>query len=231
MTTTNINFKNNDVECYSLGRNGYIKTKGIAYTHNGDIVTIEPIRANGQIGRCSIQIPFEDLLDFVKIIESDADNAEEMGEEIYDKDIAIGDTIEIDGKTYKCVKSCENEVCENCALFSISNGCDYVCCGERERADETDVHFELVNTEASVNSSTNDAVEQEERDDYTNPIIGHVYEINGTKCICKTEEDESCMDCDNCCFEDADWEDVCQHIKCSASSRSDNRSIYFEAIE
>ena len=61
--------------------------------------------------------------------------------------------------------------------------------------------------------------------------VGKEYEINGTKCICKSEEDESCMDCDNCCFADADWEDVCQHIKCSASSRSDNRSIYFEAVE
>ena len=61
--------------------------------------------------------------------------------------------------------------------------------------------------------------------------VGKKYEINGTKCICKSEEDDSYNDCDNCCFEYADWQDVCQHIKCSAGSRSDNRSIYFEAVE
>ena len=61
--------------------------------------------------------------------------------------------------------------------------------------------------------------------------VGKEYEINGTKCICKADEDASSMDCSYCCFEDADWEDVCQHIKCAAGGRSDDQSIYFVAIE
>lgn len=61
--------------------------------------------------------------------------------------------------------------------------------------------------------------------------VGKKYEINGTKCVCVAEEDASYNDCDNCCFDDADWEDVCQYIKCAAGSRSDGQSIYFKAIE
>ena len=61
--------------------------------------------------------------------------------------------------------------------------------------------------------------------------VGKEYEINGTKCICKAEKDTYSDYCNNCCFEDADWDDVCQHIKCSATCRSDHRSIYFEAVE
>lgn len=61
--------------------------------------------------------------------------------------------------------------------------------------------------------------------------VGKEYEINGTRCICKAEEDASSLDCSNCCFENADWDDVCQHIKCAATCRSDHRAIYFETVE
>ena len=61
--------------------------------------------------------------------------------------------------------------------------------------------------------------------------VGKEYEINGTKCICKAEEDPSRLDCSNCCFENTVWTDVCQYVKCSANSRSDHRSVYFKVVE
>lgn len=61
--------------------------------------------------------------------------------------------------------------------------------------------------------------------------VGKEYEINGTKCICKAEEDPSSQDCSNCCFENADWEGVCRYINCVASRRSDHKAVYFEAVE
>lgn len=229
MTTTNINFKNNDIECRSLGRNGYIKTKGIAYTHNGDIVTIEPIRANGQVGRCSIQIPFEDLLDFVKTIAPDADQAVEVNEEVYDRYIAIGDTIEIEGKTYKCVKSHETEVCENCDLFGICNGCDYVCCGELERADETDVHFELVDTEEE------ECAEEEEEEDNEDTLkestqikVGEVGFLGGKKVICRRMGGFYSKYCSECAFFNENCIDA---IPCRPDERDDGLDVYYEEVK
>lgn len=227
MTTTNINFKNNDVECYSLGRNGYIKTKGIAYTHNGDIITIEPIRANGQVGRCSIQIPFEDLLDFVETITPYADQTGEVHEEIYDRDIAIGDTIEIEGKTYKCIKSYETEVCENCDLFGVCNGCDYVCCGELERADETDVHFELVDTkeeECTEKAEDSDNMPKE----YTQLKVGEVGFLNGKKVRCRLTSDVKGLACPHCAF----FEYACHKVvPCKCYERGDGREVYYEEVK
>lgn len=211
MTTTNINFKNNDVECHSLGRNGYIKTKGIAYTHNGDIITIEPLRANGQVGRCSIQIPFEDLLDFVKTIAPHADQAVKEYEEPDEKDVAIGDTIEIEGKTYKCVKSHETEVCDNCALFCTGNGCADVCCGLLERADETDVHFELVNTEES-----------------TQIKVGEVGFLLGKKVRCIRVSDGDDRPCPRCAFYETAT--CIDEVPCTCYERDDGLSVYYEEV-
>lgn len=220
MGTTNINFKNNDVECYSLGRNGYIKTKGIAYTHNGDIVTIEPIRANGQIGRCSIQIPFEDLLDFVETVASHTDQAGNVHEEIEEKDVAIGDTIEIEGKTYKCVKSCETEVCDNCALFSTPDGCNHVCCGELERADETDVHFELVYTEEE-DDDNNTAKES------TQLKVGEVGFLDGKKVRCNIAIGRIGI-CARCAFSDKEY---CTGVPCVSGERHDGLNVYYEEVK
>lgn len=226
MTTTNINFKNNDIECYSLGRDGYIKTKGISCTHNGDIVKIEPIRANGQIGQCSIQIPFEDLLAFVKTIESDVDNVEETNEEIDEKDIAIGDTIEIEGKTYKCVKSCETEVCNNCALFSMPNGCDYVCCGELERADETDVHFELVDTEEECPEKAEDTNNTSKES--TQIKVGEVGFLGGKKVRCRFSRDVRGPTCSHCVFSDREF---CAEMPCIGCERDDGWDVYYEEVK
>ena len=153
MTTTNINFKNNDVECHSLGRNGYIKTKGIAYTHNGDIITIEPLRANGQVGRCSIQTPFKDLLDFVKTIAPYADQAVEEYEEIYDRkestQIKVGEVGFLLGKKVRCNASSDlnlvaDTVCHYCA-FNGDDACiDEIPCSTCERDDGIDVYYEEV---------------------------------------------------------------------------------------
>ena len=232
MGTTNINFKNNNIECYSLGRNGYIKTKGISYTHNGDIVTIEPIRANGQIGRCSIQIPFEDLIDLVKTIAPYADQAveeyeeSEESEELKEQDVAIGDTIEIKGKTYKCVKNCETEVCENCALFSMINGCDYVWCGELERADETDVHFELVDTEKDEDDEDDDENTAKES---TQIKVGEVGFLGGKKVRCRLTSDIFGIPCRYCAFYDRE---TCMHeIPCCCYDRDDRLEVYYEEVK
>lgn len=231
MGTTNINFKNNDVECYSLGRNGYIKTKGIAYTHNGDIVTIEPIRANGQIGRCSIQIPFEDLLDFVKTIAPYADQADEEYEESEEsewfkkQDVAIGDTIEIKGKTYKCVKSCETKKCDNCALFSTMNGCAYVYCQDIDREDVTEVHYELVGAEKGSAKKAEDADNTPKKS--TQIQIGEVGFLDGKKVRCNIVSDISGI-CERCAFRGKEY---CTGIPCVRDERHDGLNVYYEEVK
>lgn len=49
----------------SLGRNGYIRTKGIAINTCGGEIQINPITSKYRIARCNICIPKEDLQQFI----------------------------------------------------------------------------------------------------------------------------------------------------------------------
>lgn len=55
-----------------FGRNGYFKSSGISITtdHLDNLVSIEPITSKGNIGRCRIEIPIEDIPNIVSTLNS-----------------------------------------------------------------------------------------------------------------------------------------------------------------
>lgn len=50
-----------------VGRNGYFKSSGLSITtdHLDNLVNIEPITSKGDVGRCRIEIPIENIPDIV----------------------------------------------------------------------------------------------------------------------------------------------------------------------
>jgi len=56
--TTKINF---DRSVNFIGRNGYFKAKGLDLYANESIVIFQPITSKGNVGRCSIEIPIENV--------------------------------------------------------------------------------------------------------------------------------------------------------------------------
>ena len=44
-----------------IGRNGYFKASGLDVYANESIVIVQPITSKGEIGRCSIEIPIENV--------------------------------------------------------------------------------------------------------------------------------------------------------------------------
>ncbi len=49
------------------GRNGQGKQIGLAFTHNGSCLLLEPINSKNKIAKCQINIPYEDM---TKVIET-----------------------------------------------------------------------------------------------------------------------------------------------------------------
>ena len=87
----------------------------------------------------------------------------------------------------------------------------------------------ITDTRASVDSST-DTSAKEEHDDYTNPIIGHVYEIEGIKCKCV--EIPVRKDCSGCVINQciSSWS-TCDYIRCSHRERNDRKNVYFVEVD
>lgn len=44
-----------------LGRNGYMKCSGIDLSSSTDVVTLSPLTSRGDVGRCNIEIPLDNL--------------------------------------------------------------------------------------------------------------------------------------------------------------------------
>jgi hypothetical protein len=44
-----------------IGRNGYFKQSGIEVTANDNLVILQPTTSRGETGRCSIEIPIENV--------------------------------------------------------------------------------------------------------------------------------------------------------------------------
>jgi len=52
------------------GRNGYFKASGIEIINEGDKATFWPITTRGKAAVCEIQIPKENLKEFIKQLET-----------------------------------------------------------------------------------------------------------------------------------------------------------------
>jgi hypothetical protein len=50
-------------EFLCLGRNGFIRGKGVQLSPMGDCLFLEPITSKGEVGRCRIVVPLEGGLD------------------------------------------------------------------------------------------------------------------------------------------------------------------------
>lgn len=62
---TEIIFKDKDKELYSIGRNGAIRTTGVAIFDGGNNIVSCPITSRGKIGNCSISIDKNDLHEII----------------------------------------------------------------------------------------------------------------------------------------------------------------------
>lgn len=59
-------------ETFFTGRNGTFKAIGLKiwYEENVDVFTISPITSKGKIGRCSIDIPKDDVINLITKLQS-----------------------------------------------------------------------------------------------------------------------------------------------------------------
>jgi len=51
-----------------IGRNGYFKASGLDIYANESIIILQPITSKGAVGRCSIEIPIENIAALMNIL-------------------------------------------------------------------------------------------------------------------------------------------------------------------
>ena len=52
----------------AMGRNGVMKCKGIILTKLGSAILVQPINSRDQVGNCFIEIPLENIDDFIELL-------------------------------------------------------------------------------------------------------------------------------------------------------------------